>query len=380
MTLSPRRVGMVSAVMATLVLAFAIPIQAHQPLPSEAIAPPAPPEVSAEAWVIWDDTYERYLGSFNADEERAMASTTKLMTAAVAVANADLDDKIIISELAAGVGESEINLVVGESVPLRDLLAASLVQSANDAAMAIAEHVGGSIEGFTDMMNDTATELDMTHSHFVNPHGLDAVGHYSSADDLLALGRHVMEVPGIAAIVGSHTVEISTAPDGTDRTAHATNQMIGTYEGAFGIKTGFTNDAGFTLVTGADRDGRRVFVVVMGSDDHFGDASLLLNYAFSEYQLFRLIDPANLNTTLRTSESSIDAIPEDEVEVFASSTEAETVQITPRFTEGEPTLLVDVAGKRVSESALVVDAPKLPGLFDAFAWANTYWDWMWGRE
>jgi len=370
---------MVSAMTAALVLAFGIPIQAHQPLTGEAISPSAPPEVSAEAWVIWDDTYERYLGSLNADEERAMASTTKLMTAAVAVANNDLDDKVIISELAAGVGESEINLVIGESVPLRDLLAALLVQSANDAAMAIAEHVGESIEGFTDMMNDTAVEMDMTHSHFVNPHGLDAVGHYSSANDLLALSRHVMEVPEIAAIVGSHTVEIATAPDGTDRTAHATNQLIGTYEGVFGIKTGFTDDAGFTLVTGADRDERRVFVVVMGSDDHFRDASLLLNYAFSEYQLLRLIDPANLNTTLRTSEGSVDAIPEDGVDVLASSTEAETVQITPKFIGGGPTLLVDMAGERVGESALVVDAPKLPDLFDAFAWASTYWDWMWDR-
>jgi len=356
------------------------PVYGLQPMPIEDIAPPVPPVVSAESWVIWDATYERELGSQEADQERAMASTTKMMTAVVAVENAELDDMVEISELAAGVGESEIGLVVGESVALGDLLSALLLQSANDAAMAVAEHVGGSIDGFADMMNEQAAALEMDHSHFVNPHGLDAPGHYSSANDLLNLGRFAMEIPALAAIVGSRSIEISPAPDGSERVARTTNQMIGTYDGAFGIKTGYTDDAGLTLVTGADRDGRRVFVVVMGSEDHFADAALLLNYAFSEYQLLSLIDPSEIATTLRTSEGSVDAIPDDEVEVFASSTEADAAQVTPTFSDGEPRLVVDVAGDRVGESALDANPPDLPGLLDAFAWASTYWDWLWGRE
>lgn len=370
------------SVMATLVvtLSAVAPAYGLQPIPIENIAPPVPPTVSAEAWVIWDATYERELGSENADQERAMASTTKLMTAIVAVEHARMSDLVQISELAAGIGESEIGLVVGESVALGDLLAAILLESANDAAMAIAEHVGGSIDGFADMMNEQAAVLEMTHSHFVNPHGLDAPGHYSSANDLLLLGEHAMEIPELAEIVGARSIEISSAPDGTARVARTTNQMIGTYDGAFGIKTGYTDDAGLTLITGADRDGRRVFVVVMGSEDHFADASLLLNYAFREYQLLSLIDPLEIATTLRTSEGPVDAIPEDEVEVFASSTEADAALVTPTFSDGEPRLVVDVAGDRVGESALDADPPELPGLVDAFAWASTYWDWLWGRE
>ena len=366
-------------VVALLVVLQAAPVGAIQTISIEPIAPPVAPEVSAAAWVIWDETYERELGAFNADQQRPMASTTKMMTAIVALKFADLDDTVTISELAESIGESEIGLVVGESVPLRDLLAALLLQSANDAAMAIAEHVGGSVEGFADLMNQQVGEWGLENSHFVNPHGLDAPEHYSSASDLLFIGQQAMSVPEIVEIVSARSVAISDAPDGTERVARTTNQMIGTYDGAFGVKTGYTDDAGLTLVTGADRDGRRVFVVVMGSEDHFGDAALLLNYAFEEYQLLRLLDPEEIVTTFRTSEGSIDAVPDGDVEVFASSTEAAVVEVTPSFEDGEATLIVDVAGENVGSASLAVEPPVLPGLGDALAWASTYWDWMWRR-
>lgn len=357
----------------------ASPALALQPISIEPIAPPVPPEVSAESWIIWDETYERELGALNPDVRRPMASTTKMLTAVVALENANLDDLVTISELAAGIGESEIGLVVGESVPLSDLLAALLLQSANDAAMAIAEHVGGSIEGFAELMNEQASEWGLENSRFVNPHGLDDPGHYSSARDLMVIGQHAMSVPEIVDIVSARSIPISDAPDGTERTARTTNQMIGTYDGAFGVKTGYTDSAGLTLVTGADRDGRRVYVVVMDSDDHFGDAAQLLNYAFEEYQLLRLLDPEEIVTTFRTSEGSVDASPDGDVEVFASSTEAAVVEVTPSFEDGEPTLVVDVAGENVGSASLTVEPPSLPGLGDALAWAGTYWDWIWRR-
>ena len=245
--------------------------------------------------------------------------------------------------------------------------------------MAIAEHVGGSVEGFAGMMNDQARQWELENTNFVNPHGLDDPLHYSSARDLLVIGQEAMAIPEIEEIVQSRSIEISDAPDGTERTARTTNQMIGTYDGAFGVKTGYTDDAGLTLVTGADRDGRRVYVVVMGSEDHFGDAALLLNYAFEEYQLLRLLDPEEIVATFRTSEGTIEAVPEDEVEVFASSTEAAEVEVTPSFEDGEPTLMVDVAGETVGSASLTVEPPALPNLGDALAWASTYWDWIWRR-
>lgn len=358
-----------------------VPAASSQPLPIEGVAPPTPPPVSAASWVLWDDTYERELASHNADERRPMASTTKMMTAVLALENGDIDDVVLVSDAAAAAGEAEIGLVAGEMIPLRDLLHALLMQSANDSAIAIAEHIAGDVETFVAMMNEKAGELGLDNTAFVNPHGLDAPGHYSSAHDLLTLALYGMQDPDFAEIVATRTYELAPLPDGTKRIARNINELIRTYDGAFGVKTGYTDGAGLTLVAGTERDERRLYSVVMGSEDHFLDTAELLNYGFLEFQLLALIDPAEIEFTIRTPEGTVPAVAEEEVDAFVSSTEQQTVTVTPSFAEGVPTATASVSGEAVGQTSLAVDhTENLPGLMDSVAWASRYWDWLWGRD
>jgi len=214
----------------------------------------------------------------NADEERAMASVTKLMTALVVRDHTDLDDRVRISEAAADVGESEIGLVAGEVWSVRDLLAALLVRSGNDAAYALAEYVGGSIEGFAELMNEKAAELGLEHSHFMNPHGLDTDGHYTSARDLAKIGETVLADDVLSQFVRTGIIRFKPAPDGTSRVAVNTNHLLNSYPGVVGLKTGYTSKAGRVLVTAYEVEDQTFVVVVMGSEDHFGDTAAILDY------------------------------------------------------------------------------------------------------
>ena len=250
---------------------------------------PGPPPVTAAAWILYDESSDTVLASFQPTEQRAMASTTKIMTALVALERANLDDVVTVSTRAANTGEREIELYAGEQLTLEALLKAALIHSANDAATAIAEHVGGSVEGFVALMNLRAEELGLDQTRFANPHGLDAPDHHSSARDLLELARIAMEHPQFADAVRSRVVVFPDAPDGTERAGTATNLMLGEYDGASGIKTGFTSQALLTFVATAERDGRRLYVVVLGSDGpraHFGDVEALFDYGFQRLGIY----------------------------------------------------------------------------------------------
>lgn len=359
--------------------AEALPAALAQPLPIEGISAPVPPDMSATNWVLWDDTYQRELASLGADERRPMASTTKMMTAIVALENGSMDDLVTVSAEAAAVGEATILLRAGETLPLGDLLHALLMQSANDAAVAVAEHIAGDVDSFVAMMNSKARELGLENTAFVNPHGLDAPGHYSSAHDLLTIALYGMENPDFATMVDTPSYEMTPAPDGTRRTARSTNELIRTYDGAFGVKTGYTDGAGLTLVAAAERAGRKVYTVVMNSEDHFLDTAQLLNYGFLEYQLLALIDPSEIEFTIRTPAGSVAAIPEEEIDAFLSSTEQEAVVVSPSFDDGVPTATATVSGEEIGHTALAVEeAAELPGVIDSVSWASRYWDWVWG--
>lgn len=243
------------------------------------------PDISAETWILYDDTNGVSLSEHLADQEQPMASVTKLMTALVVVDNADVDEVVLISATAAATGEAEIGVVAGELWTVKDLLAAVMVRSGNDAAVALAEHVGGSISGFAALMNEKAAALGLEHSHFVNPHGLDADGHYSSARDLLVMAKAAMDDPVIARLARTKVVKFRDDPNGVKRRAVNTNALLGAFPGVIGMKTGYTGEAGLVLVTTADQDGRRLIGVVMGSDDHFFDTRQLLEWGFDTYGL-----------------------------------------------------------------------------------------------
>jgi len=248
--------------------------------------------VGAVAYLAIDSESGVTLLEHAADEELPMASVTKLMTALVVRRNVDLDDRVRISENAAAVGEAEIGLVAGEVWSVRDLLAAVLVRSGNDAAYALAEYTGGSMEGFAEMMNAMAASLGLEHSQFMNPHGLDEDGHYTSARDLAVMAEAVLADDVLAQLVRTGIIRFKPAPDGTDRIAVNTNLLLHTYPGVIGLKTGYTGKAGRVLVSATEIEGQTVIVVVMGSEDHFSDTAAILDYVSDSYSLWnRLLAP-----------------------------------------------------------------------------------------
>ena len=263
-------------------------------------AAPTLPELTAESWILYDATNSVVLAAKDPDTRRAMASVTKIMTALVVRENIDLDARAHISRRAAGIGESEIGLAPGEVWNAEDLLEALLVRSGNDAAIALAELVSGSVADFVDLMNAKASDLGLTNSHFTNPHGLDHPQHYSSAADLLSLARHALEDPVLARIVRTRVLHFKPHPAGTPRIAKNTNKLLGIFPGAIGIKTGFTGRAGLVLISALERNGRVLIGVVMGSADHFADSRELL-----EYGVQSLTISDRLLATIKPAESRI---------------------------------------------------------------------------
>jgi D-alanyl-D-alanine carboxypeptidase len=263
---------------------FAYPAPVFQTFPGS-----GPPHVSAPSWILYDESIDMVLGSAGASDERAIASTTKIMTGLLVLENADFDDIVTVSKEAEETVGQEIGLVAGERMTVGSLFRALLVRSANDAATALAEHISGSIDAFVQLMNDRAEELGLEETSFANPHGLDAPGHRSSARDLLTMARVAMSHPEFADAVRSRVIVMTPAPDGTQRVGISTNLMLSSYEGMLGVKTGLTPRALFTFVGVAERDGRRLYAVVLGSPEnlgHFADAESLFDYGFRDLGFF----------------------------------------------------------------------------------------------
>ncbi|MBT8164966.1 MAG: D-alanyl-D-alanine carboxypeptidase [Acidimicrobiia bacterium] len=285
-----------------LVLALAFP-QAILRAPDP--APTLPAGISAEAWLIYDDSYDLEIASFRADRSAPMASTTKLMTALLVVENADLDDEVSISRRAQATGHKQIYARQGETWAVGELLEAVMVVSANDAAVALAEHVGGSVGEFVELMNERASELGLNDTSYANPHGLDAGGQYTSARDLLTLAREVMTHSTLASMALRQEA-LLVRGDGTAQRRESTNELLSWFPGAIGVKTGWTTGAGDVLVAAAERDGRRLYAVVMGSTDANADASRLLEYGFTvfgtaERRLVPLMEDRRLARALRAT-------------------------------------------------------------------------------
>lgn len=283
-----------------------------------------PPDIAAESWLLYDDTNGVVLAEESADFPRPMASTTKLMTALLAVELGDLSSPVQVSGGAVSVGESEVGLVEGEVFLLRTLVRALLIRSGNDAAYAVAEHVGGSVGEFVTLMNQRAAELGMEGTSYANPHGLDHPDQYSTARDLLILTRQVLTHPELAEAVATRQIALREAPTGEERVFSNTNQLLFDYEGTLGVKTGYTDNAGRVLVAGAERQGERLLLVVMKTTDHFADATALLDYGFQSSGAI----PGLVSTQLRLSREQVLAasLPLTTTTV-SSETVADTVSV-----------------------------------------------------
>ncbi len=243
---------------------------------------PLPP-VLARAAYLYDVTDGRALYAKDAEEGLPMASTTKIMTALLAVKYGRLDDMVTASYAAATIGESSMYLRQGEQLTLRDLLYGLILPSGNDAAIAIAEHVGGSVPAFVAMMNREAALLGMTHTRFVTPHGLDAVGHYASAHDLARLAIAAMHYPAFRQIVDTRSYFIPATTHNDAHYLYNINQPLWWYPGVIGVKPGSTGAAGRCAVEWVVRGNHTLLLVLLGGANLVTDVRDLLNWGFSDF-------------------------------------------------------------------------------------------------
>lgn len=247
----------------------------------EASEDQTPPPISAAAAAVIEEPCGAVIHGFNTHARLPPASLTKIMTALVAAEQSDIRQTVDVTVDGGALSEASdatvMGLSPGQQLSLTDLLYGLLLPSGNDAAIQIAEQVAGSVDGFVGMMNDKVDELDLGNTHFANPHGLEAFDHYTSAYDIALLGSRLLEDPDLAFIVSTRSYQ----PEWDGPAVANLNLLLGNYPGALGIKTGYTPQAGQTIVAAAQRDGRRFIVSVLGSADNFADATALLDWAFS---------------------------------------------------------------------------------------------------
>jgi D-alanyl-D-alanine carboxypeptidase (penicillin-binding protein 5/6) len=249
------------------------------------------PKIQAPSAIVYDRKYKRIVYGKNINDKRSNASTTKIMTAIVAFENGVLKDTVEVSKRAARVGGSTIGLNINDKVTLNDLMYGLLICSGNDAAIAIAEHIGGDVESFCDMMNDKAKEIGALNTNFVSPHGLDDPEHFSTAYDLAIMADYALNIPYIANIVRTKKANIYI--NNRPLSLYTTNEMLSLYNGADGVKTGYTGDAGRCLVTSATRGDYQYISVVLGCNtkkQRTTESTKLLNYCFDNYKFYNLCD------------------------------------------------------------------------------------------
>ncbi|SCM82153.1 D-alanyl-D-alanine carboxypeptidase DacB [uncultured Sporomusa sp.] len=249
----------------------------------------APPTLSAQAAVLMDAKTGQVLYDRNMNKKLAPASTTKIMTAIIAIESGRLDETTRVSIHAASTPGSSLNLYPGQSITLRELLTGLLLRSGNDAAVAIAEHLAGSVDAFVVIMNQKAGSIGALHTHFRNPHGLSAPNHVSTAFDLAWITRYALNNPTFAEIVGTKETNIEWLDrkgKSHDRNLRNTNKLLWMLEDADGVKTGTTNAAGPCLVSSATRNNQKLIAVVLHDHSRWFDSMMLLKHGFDTYDLY----------------------------------------------------------------------------------------------
>lgn len=273
----------------TLVLAVAV-------LAGAAPAASAPPQVRASAYLVLNAATGETLASRNASKQLPIASITKLMTVLVTLDRAKLDDVVTVSRGAAAVGESSISLRAGERIEVADLIRAALVQSANDAATALAAHVGGgSVQRFVGLMNAKARRLGLRDTHFANPDGLDAPGHFSTARDVTRLARIAMRNGFVRA-----TVRLRSTTIAGGRELETWNDLLAEFPHTIGVKTGHTDDAGWSEVAAARGRGTTIYATILGGpsrEQRNADLERLLAWGLSRYRVVATVTTGRVYAT-----------------------------------------------------------------------------------
>ena len=267
-----------------------------------ALCAPASGAISAKSAVVVDADTGETLYEYNADERLPMASTTKIMTALVALGEGDLDRSYTVKPEYAQVEGSSMYLQAGETLTMRDTMYGLMLSSGNDAAVAIAGECGG-YDAFVQKMNDKATALGLTDTHFVNPNGLPADGHYTTARELAKITAEALRDPVFRQIVS--TAQYTAG----ERTFVNHNRLLSSYEGALGVKTGYTRAAGRCLVSAAERNGRTVIAVTLNDPNDWADHAQMLDAAFAKYEPVTLHEAGDEITTLRVFGGDTDSVP-----------------------------------------------------------------------
>lgn len=235
--------------------------------------------------IAYDRDSNKTIWGKNENKRTAMASTTKIMTAIIVAEKSNLEDVVTVSAKAAGTGGSRLGLKKGDKVSMKDLLYGLMLKSGNDAAVAIAEHIAGSVDGFALLMNEKAQELNLKDTHFVTPHGLDDPDHYTTAYELAQITDYALKNEIIAKVVATkfYTVSINGYPKDLSNT----NELLGILSGVNGVKTGFTNNAGRCLVTSVDRNGFNIITIVIQADtkkDRTKDSVKIIEHVYENYE------------------------------------------------------------------------------------------------
>lgn len=266
------------------------------------------PVTSAASAILIDADSGRVIGQKDADTRRPPASTTKIMTALVALRALPLETEITVDAGAVGIEGSSVYLYPGEVLTLGDLLYALLLESANDAAAAIAIAVSGSIDAFAVRMNETTAELGLTDTQFTNPHGLPDEAHYTTARELATITRAALAIPAFGEMVSTYRHTIPLRGDEGARLLLNHNKLLRLYDGAIGVKTGFTKRSGRCLVSAAERDGVRLIAVTLDAPDDWRDHRTMLDYGFAQSRHVALGEAGTLTYTVPVAGGQSEAV------------------------------------------------------------------------
>ena len=247
------------------------------------------PTLNSKSAIIYDRISGSILFGKNENQKRKMASTTKIMTAIIVLERCNLDDIVTVSSKAAGTGGSRLGLHTNDKISVRDLLYGLLLCSGNDAAVALAEYVGGDLSGFANLMNKKSNSLELTSTHFITPHGLDNDNHYTTAYELAIITNYALKNESFYNFVSTKNYTVTI--NGNPKTLSNTNELLGNLNGVYGVKTGFTNGANRCLVTAVKRDNMDLICIVLGADtkkDRTKDSIQLIEYAFKNYTMINI--------------------------------------------------------------------------------------------
>lgn len=241
--------------------------------------------------LLYDVTYDKILYEKNINERIPNASTTKILTAIVAYENSNMEDIVEVSTKAASIGGSKINLRKGDKVKMDSLMKGLLMSSGNDAAIAIAEHVGGSVEGFCSLMNKRAIELGATNTNFTTPHGLDNEEHYTTLSDLLIFSKYFIQIPYLMEIANTEQTIIKI--NNYEKELRSTNEMLLLYDCVNGIKTGYTSKAGRCLITSIESGDRNLITMVLGCEtkkQRTEETIKLISYGYDNFEVVDILE------------------------------------------------------------------------------------------